>query len=547
VAKGTHWEGKLDRTSRGFQQDIELAMGSDPLRAIIELVTNADDAYADTPHTRRGKIRIQVSRHRYRAGTRIIVMDRAKSMTPDEVVHKLASEGVRASGFEAGENRRGLLGRGAKDIVNFGPAQWECIKSGKKTTFRLKYENAPTDSWELDQEPFSQPREHATTVTLDVQPRFTVRTHDNMLKYLRRHFALRPILLDREHREVTLEDVNQSREDKVIYDMPRGKCLADNQRLDVPGYSGAQAVVSLWESDSTLDDSFPREYWQHSLLITSGRAAYEVFDGGKFSREPWSIHLGRLYGSVDVSAINRLIREYDDRLDRSEPIETANPLRLVKRDRSGLVGRSEHPFVEALYATLEEFLAPHIERIRAEAETQSPVPVNDETRRRLTEVGRLMSRLLQEESTEGGLEGLEGSLPPLGLSVIPSVGVFGLGEDGRLLVRFRPMPGSLPPAGVAVVQVAIKTSGNETDTELELLDKGEFFSRTLKVPPHQEGDICEVLIKHGEMSAVALLEWRNVTPPEIGKLEFEHARYVVKDGETRSLKLLAPWDLGRQL
>ena len=37
--------GKLDYTKRGFQMDAEDAMQGDVVRALIELITNADDAY----------------------------------------------------------------------------------------------------------------------------------------------------------------------------------------------------------------------------------------------------------------------------------------------------------------------------------------------------------------------------------------------------------------------------------------------------------------------------------------------------------------------
>src|SRR5688572_25511834 len=91
------------RTTRGFQQDVELAMGSDPVRAIVELVTNSDDAYFNTPGVKRGKIRIEVERHRGSESV-IRVLDKARGMSHQEMKDKLATEGRRASGFELGED-----------------------------------------------------------------------------------------------------------------------------------------------------------------------------------------------------------------------------------------------------------------------------------------------------------------------------------------------------------------------------------------------------------------------------------------------------------
>src|SRR2546426_9906701 len=108
--QGQHHEGTLARTNRSFRQDAEQSMGSEPIRALVELITNADDAYDATPGTRRGKIRIEVERRRRPQETILRVLDRACGMTRAEMEAKLGREGLRTSGFEVGENRRGLLG-----------------------------------------------------------------------------------------------------------------------------------------------------------------------------------------------------------------------------------------------------------------------------------------------------------------------------------------------------------------------------------------------------------------------------------------------------
>jgi len=38
-------EGTLVYTERAFEQDADQAMGADIVRALVELITNADDAY----------------------------------------------------------------------------------------------------------------------------------------------------------------------------------------------------------------------------------------------------------------------------------------------------------------------------------------------------------------------------------------------------------------------------------------------------------------------------------------------------------------------
>ena len=148
MVKGQRLEGTLTRTRRGYGQDLQLAMGNDPLRAILELVTNADDAYEGMPAGPRRKITIETERHR--TSPHIIrVKDRGESMTQAEAVERLGQEGGRTSGFERGYKRRGLLGRGAKDVVHFGPVEWDLkTADGEHSVFRLLYAQGPSQSWE---------------------------------------------------------------------------------------------------------------------------------------------------------------------------------------------------------------------------------------------------------------------------------------------------------------------------------------------------------------------------------------------------------------
>src|SRR5664280_1572685 len=98
---------------RAFRQDASNAMKGDIVRALIELITNSDDAYGDDP---RGKIRIDVE-HRRSAPWEIRVRDRARGMRKARMATAIGDIGLRTSGFEEGGRVRGNLGRGAKDSL----------------------------------------------------------------------------------------------------------------------------------------------------------------------------------------------------------------------------------------------------------------------------------------------------------------------------------------------------------------------------------------------------------------------------------------------
>jgi hypothetical protein len=529
----------IKRRPRGFQQDVELAMGSDPMRAIVALVTNADDAYFNAEGSGRRKIRIEVERRRKGAGTLIKVMDRARGMTPEEMEERLAEEGKRSSGFEAGEDRRGLFGRGAKDIVHFGPVAFESERGGRRGILKLEYENAPTGRASIE-ESAAPSKSHGTTVSLHVQSRFSVKVHDGLKGALSRHFALRPILMDQKYREVTLVDKIPNKVDRLLYNLPKGKTLETSLTIEIPGFPGEQIILDLYESTESLDDGERIEYWRHSVLITSGRAAYENFVG-KFSRDPWNHYLGRLFGIADIPGIRRLIKDYDDRLERGDKPEASNPIRLVRRDRAGLVGRDEHPFVDAVYKALEERIQPHLERLREEAEKTSESPLGSDLQKRLKDLGRLLSRLLQDEEIDGGLGGGAGRLPPVGLSVIPSARVAEPGQPASVLVRYRsPEDEEIDP--IVFIQTNHDTGASSQET-LPLVEREGYWSRTFVLGARNEGDATDVVFEVGRYRETCVVEWRHRDVPPVEKLEFEHAACVVNDGNKRSAKLLAPWQL----
>ena len=547
MVKGDRREGTVTRTPRGYEQDLELVMGNDPIRAILELVTNSDDAYRALLDGTRRKITIETERRR-RAADIIRVKDRAGSMTRAQAEERLGQEGGRTSGFELGQDRRGLLGRGAKDIVHFGPVQWDLNHTdGEHSVFRLLYDQAPLGKWESESQGRSDPRSRGTTVTLELQQRFSLPNHDNIVKYLTRHFGMRLTLLDRRNREVRLIDRGQDRNTRLTYESPKGTALAQDERISIPGYPGEYVTLTLFRSDQSLYDGMDKPYWRHSLLITSGRASYDVY-AGKFSREPWAPHLERLFGSVDAPSINDLIREYDDRRDHNEDPGPKNPVSLLKRDRTGLVGRNEHPFLGALYSADEEFLQPHLERMRQETGTGGASPVNEDTRRRNRNLASLLGRLLEEEETsvDGG-DGKGGTLPPVGLSVIPSSRRVEPMQPGSVTVRYRHDPETpivdLPP--VAAISIS-DDDGTFREFPMELLERNGYYSRSQSAGSREVGALSELTASFFGEEASCIVEWerREVRPIDI--LAFEHARYALKEGVNRDIRLLVPWNVVSQ-
>ena len=529
---------RIERTERGVREDAESAMGSDPLRALIEFITNADDSYQRLEGAGTGRILIDVVRQRGGRPTIIEVGDRAEGMTRGQMRERLAKQGGLTSGFDGDADVRGLFGRGAKDANHFGPINWDSTREGERTLFKIEYEGGATDRGQFRALEPGSDRKHGTTVRLEVQSRFSVPRHDNLKRKLEMHYALRPILEDREGRTILIRQGPRTKAEKLVHEQPRGRQLADEVAVPIDGYPGHHAKISLWEADEPIfERDSDRDFWQHSLLVRSGRAAYAIFDGGRFSREPDATLLRRLFGQVDAPGIRELIVEYD--MQSREPT-AVNPIRLVDRNRQGLVARGSHPYVNALYSAIESFLDPHIKRLRVEANRRSGGRVSDELKSSLRDVGRELAKWMRDESdAEPGGEAESGALPPLGVSIIPEKRIAEPGAPARILVRYRAARDMPEPTAT----VDVSPSGSEpAERELALAHRDGYFSGSFVVPPRGEGETAVVHVAVAGDERDGEIEWRHRDIEPVDSLTFDRAAYSVQEGTRRFAKLYAPWD-----
>ncbi len=528
-------------TPRAQRQDAENAMGSDPIRAIIELVTNSDDAYARDRYLGDASILIRVERRRQRPSI-IEVHDRASGMSIEQLEQRLARAGERTSGFESGEDVRGLFGRGAKDVAHFGPVRWVTVHNGQRSTFTIDLSRAEGPiAWIEGPEVLQgrQGRRSGTTVSIEVQKRFALPMPKSLPSKLSRHYALRPILRNRRGRDLKLDTGDGAR--KLTYHEPIGVLLEDEVEVAIEGYPGMIATITLSRAERTLADGEDREYWHHSLLIRAGSAAYDIFNSGKYRREPNASLLGHFFGTVNAPGINDLIRSHDQMEELGEQPPAENPIRMVKRDRSGLVARGEHPFVDALYSAIEKVLDPHVDQLRRELQSAAGQHVGEDLQRRLNEAGRVISRFLRDEIDSGGGQ-LEGQNPPQGLSMIPERRVVPPNSKAAVTVRY------LPREAIedSVATVVLHESGQPMSRPeaLTLQQRpGGFYSKSIPLGPRPEGSATAITVSvHGEAVHGEVL-WEGVDVESIDDLQFEHAHSTVSDGGQRRLRLLAPFDL----
>jgi hypothetical protein len=133
--------GKVIYTSNAFGQDGDLAIQRDVLLALLELITNADDAYAGLP----GKIMLNISKPDPVTGViDLSVADHAKGLEPQMLLEKFTVLGGLNEQFQEGDNSRGLLGRGAKDVASLGSVTFSTIKDEVFSSLTLQSDGSWT-------------------------------------------------------------------------------------------------------------------------------------------------------------------------------------------------------------------------------------------------------------------------------------------------------------------------------------------------------------------------------------------------------------------
>jgi hypothetical protein len=454
--------------------------------------------------------------------------------------------GERTSGFESGENVRGNLGRGAKDLAAFGPVTFESICDDKFARMNLQQDgiyilDPERSATSADRERLGVPRGNGTVVTVEVSENIRCPQHAKLVAKLSRHYQLRDIMSDPK-REISLVDLNHDTPEVLHYAFPRLQ-VVHSSTVDVAGYHGARAQITIYRNEERYDDPASDTSRPAGLLIKGRRAIYEnaffKFEGNPFA--------GWFSGRIECPFIDQLAEEYDHRLESRKPQDSSNPVPIITRRRDGL--QHGHPFYKALAGAVEPILG---ELIREEEQraTKHAKSESIRMRRTLDALGRDLSRLIDEDLREIDEEGLLGSgtdsLPPIKL--VPEQAVLYVGEDKTISVIVR------ADIGIAEVASIVEPGG-----VVELVDgsatklaphkrRPDVLIGQIRLRPLLEDDTL-LTVSAGAHSAVALIEVRperdvvevDVSLPE--HLQFERSNYRIPWTRKKRIKIFAPLEL----
>lgn len=540
--------GQLERTSRAFWQEASEAMRGDVVRALVEFITNADDAYARAG--RRGRILVEVEHRRGDEPWTVTVRDRATGMSLMELRDNIGRQGARTSGFEKGASVRGNLGLGAKDPACFGRVVFETIKSGLYSRFTVDDQGERTSlskSLKVTDEirgALKVPT-NGTVVTLEVRHAIPRPRHDTLKYRLSNHVLLRDVMQD-PSREIFLLHANKpgSRPERVRYEPPRADMRVHERSVAVPGYPDAKADVWIGEANEPFQDEGPRSSTRQSGLLIKGRRA--IYECSLFGLEGNSYALA-FTGWIRCEDIDRLADEYSDRAERREPHPANNPIPIISRRRDGLA--EEHPLYEGLKQLAEAKLQPLIADRERRAKERTRAVENESTTRLLSQLAKAAARFMQEAAEEEDLELTltGGDQPAPALAIYPGAIEIPTATERTLTV---------------VAAKDGKTSSAEVELECAPPDIVQIQLSAIRLGPSRRRDDvltgtvrvtgghalgATLLVAHlGKLAADCAIE---VIEPEAEpepipaeELEFERSRYRVVIGKPKSLTLRAPVD-----
>lgn len=547
---------RIEYTPRAFLQDAKEAMGTDVVKGLIELITNADDSYARANTS--GPVRVEVDHSRRVRTHNVVVKDRASGMSSQEMETKLLTIGGRTSGLAEGRAVRGNRGRGAKDLVAFGNVEFTSIKDGLLSTVLLR-QTGDCEFLRHDERPTQEDRSrlgirrgNGTVVTVCSQG-ISIPQHRRLRDLLTNDYQLRDIMADRD-RQITLVSTTRTgrpRTARLRHRPPVTEPLLDTH-LTVDGYPEAGSIaLTLGRLPERSDDGQKVSTRPAGILVTGKRA---IYDNTLFRYEGHPI-AAWIHGRLRSEYIDQLANDYDDIVESGKTPPETNPLPIISRRRRGLA--NEHPFWVALSNAVNGAVGPLIAALE-EAEQTGPEPKESaDTRRRLDNLGQAAARMLHQES----MREQDDPMPPPG--PVPSA-------PDPLVVY--PKQTNIVVGSTKTLSVVCDAEGlNEGDAvtvELEPDDAFEVVNgASIRLRTHRSGrsDVLTAPVRlralkpeQGlfeasieERSGLAVLEGIPEPPPPTpieppDRLRFDKDTYSLGLNKTKALAIWAPIEIAEQ-
>lgn len=375
--------GVIKADDRHTIRRMRTAMQGNVIRALVELITNADDSYIrlDTegiPHD--GTVEILYEKVSYRGI--FAVRDHAAGMSADDLQEYFTRYGAATSGMKGGEKVRGYFGQGGKDaLVSMENGRIVSFRNGQFAECRLFIkEDKPwydiSDSVPADEKLRSMHGIEGNGTVASFEASRRVPRVTRVQEELANNYLLRKIMMN-PNRKVFLLDAQGGKKRRLRYQMPKGKeILVDRFVIPYGSYGDFLVQLSIWRADKELTQTGDDRHG--GLLLVDEEDTVLGISLFKYDNEPFA---ARFFGEVKIGGFRQL-------LSSEEPV--------LKEDRSGLEAR--HPFCEILIREIEARVDKKVkdERLRKQKEDQSRIDA--EGRRRYRKALRIFNEIAEVEA-----------------------------------------------------------------------------------------------------------------------------------------------------
>jgi hypothetical protein len=527
-------DGKLVYTTRGFLQDAQDAMRGDVLRALIELITNADDAY----NGKGGEIHLDVRPAEAPFEWIISIHDKAGGLTADGLKKAFSNLGDENQKFASDQGTRGLFGRGAKDVAVFGKARFHSISKGRYSELQILPKESKWERNAIDIDTTSvhlselklNPGESGLTAELYISKEYKVPAPADLIEKLETHVQLRDLL---NRNVVKISDTRSKTEKQLNGLVPSGELVLDID-FPVPGYEmNAKLEVYKFPEKENGNVSV---YSKQGLVISGRGAAYE----NGFLNLEGRPESGWFCGRLDAPEIHDLARA----IDKNDDPDPKNPTRVVSRQRDGLV--RSHPFYRALSGAVSAHLKPLFDEVANDEGANKKEGAA--LRKRLDALEQALGKALQELLDETELGEIPSENNPddesQELQFIPPRKIVAIGETPSITIR--------APRDLDVSQMTFSVAQSKKIVSLKNQDASKILWRDHPRLPVKQGaiqifgedvGIATIIASVGEVSTHCEIVGARFLPPiEVipDQISFEIKKATIAPTRKRRLLITAP-------
>lgn len=465
---------KLQYADRVAIQQADQAIRKDVMRALVEIITNANDSYSrleQSGETASGEMIIEVRRKHNNSVIR--VRDFAEGMTDKRMDRVVGTYGEATSGLKEDQRVRGMWGRGLKDsIFGLGYGHVRSFKGANFYSCSLLLKNG-VPTFDLDdpirattdlREKYGIPQGNGTVIEIVVsRDDVKMPQYNNLRNYLQRHFELRPIMSN-PNRRIILRDmasgVKIRQENELSYRSPIGEKVL-GERLQIEGYP-AEAKLDVYRSNIQLSTRGEEGDYADGGLLVISRDIVISLTMLKFENDPYA---GYFYGSIQCDYLHDLLKN-------DEPVLTAT--------RDGI--NWTHPFAKTLKLAVEAKLDPLVQAEREHAIHDEQTKLDKKLRRKLDRALHELNTIAVTELREQrDTEKKRIELPESGMGFFPERMYVQTGQTASLVLR-----------------VAVSDNGRTPSTASVISSSSEVIVTTPLVPlkPHKtDPNILEARVR----------------------------------------------------